>query len=162
MKLHAAQLLKAKEECGKTIEILINLEDQNIYEEILHELLQEQDVLSEELNFYMRFMRNEISYEFFRNSSLKVLKMWEVFPLNFLRNLLFFYREKEKNIQEKEEKELFSAKSNKKKEVYLRSESDDYKRTEEKENDLVNLLNKIDSEEDKAKPLKINEKNSNL
>jgi len=44
----------------------------------------------------------------------------------------------------------------------LRLQDNDYKRNGEKDNDLVNLLNKIDSEEDKVKPLKINEKNSKL
>ncbi len=75
MKLLVDELLKVKEECGKTIEIIMNLEDQHIYEELLQEIFQEQDVLSEELNIYMKLMRNEVSYEFFRNSSLTLLKM---------------------------------------------------------------------------------------
>jgi len=75
LKLLVDELLKVKEECGKTIEIIMNLEDQHIYEELLQEIFQEQDVLSEELNIYMKLMRNEVSYEFFRNSSLTLLKM---------------------------------------------------------------------------------------
>lgn len=74
LKIYTGEIFKGKEECGKIIDEIINLENQNC-EEILQALLQEQEFLAITFQNHNRYIRKEISYEEFRNLSLKAFKL---------------------------------------------------------------------------------------
>ena len=85
MKTFATELSKSKEEFGKIIDEIINLDGQN-YEEALQNLLLQQEYFAVAFQFHHNYLKREISYDEFRNLTLKALKtLILIFLINFYK-----------------------------------------------------------------------------
>lgn len=73
LKTFAMDLSKSKDEFGKIIDEIINLDGQN-FEESLQNLLQQQEYFAVAFQFHQNYQKREISYDEFRNLTLKALK----------------------------------------------------------------------------------------
>ena len=76
MKIITTQLFKEKDESGKLIEQIMNLEDQSNFEEILQQFFTEQDFFLEVIHSYSIYTKKEINYQIFRTLSLKALHLY--------------------------------------------------------------------------------------